>query len=44
MQFGGAYETLTSLKIASLPCGAKFSALKKGEIFVKTMPFRALII
>ena len=44
MQFGGAYETLTSLKIALLPCGAEFSALKQREIFVKTMLYGALII
>ena len=33
-QFGGANETLMSLKIASLPCEAKFSALKEREIFI----------
>lgn len=41
VQFGGAYETLMSLKIASLPCGATFSALKQRGIFVKTMLSRA---
>ena len=32
-QFGEAIETLMSLKIASLLCGAKFSSLKQREIF-----------
>lgn len=40
-QFGGAMETLMSLKIASLLCGAKFSSLKQREIFVQMLLYRA---